>query len=91
MEITCTLSSLIEEQIKTIMLAKGRDEYVLRILDPSLEPFLKDSPSRALICIFGVIIGTALFSILVLVLEQIGLKINPSFSRGWLEKIVSDK
>ncbi|WP_417436023.1 Wzz/FepE/Etk N-terminal domain-containing protein [Idiomarina abyssalis] len=48
---------LIEKQIQTIMLANVRPEYVFQVLDPSVVPEQRDSPSRALICIVGTFLG----------------------------------
>ena len=52
---------LIEEQTKTVMLAKVSNEYLLKTLDPAVAPEEKIKPNRALIVIlgnaFGVFIG----------------------------------
>ena len=48
---------LIEQQIKTIMLAEVRDEYVLKVIDPAIIPEEKSSPKRAVIVALGVFIG----------------------------------
>ena len=55
---------LIEEQMKTVMLAKVSDEYLLKTLDPAVVPEIKAKPKRSLIvfiCAFlGFVIGTLL-------------------------------
>ncbi len=48
---------LIEEQTKTVMLAKASPEFVLRTLDPAVAPELKAKPKRSLIAILGLLFG----------------------------------
>ena len=48
---------LIEEQTKTVMLAKVSPEYILRTLDPAVVPEKKSQPNRALICVLGTLLG----------------------------------
>ncbi len=48
---------LIEEQTKIVMLAKVTPEYMLRTLDPAIIPEIKYRPRRALICVFGTLLG----------------------------------
>ena len=55
---------LIEEQIKKLMLAEVKDEYVLKVVDPAVLPEEKYSPRRAVICILGAFIG-GIFSLIV--------------------------
>ncbi|RTE86074.1 MULTISPECIES: Wzz/FepE/Etk N-terminal domain-containing protein [Gammaproteobacteria] len=61
------LFSLIEEQTKTLMLANVRPEYILRTLDPAIVPELKAKPSRAFICILGIMLGGMLSCLYVLI------------------------
>ncbi len=49
--------SLIEEQTKTVMLAKVSPEYMFRTLDPAVAPELKARPSRSLIMILVTLFG----------------------------------
>ncbi|EGR1679947.1 LPS O-antigen length regulator, partial [Vibrio parahaemolyticus] len=46
-----TFYKLIEEQTKSLMLAEVQEEFVFKVLDPAVVPELKNSPSRAIICI----------------------------------------
>ena len=39
------------------MLAEVRQEYVFKTIDPAVVPEEKSKPSRALICVLGVILG----------------------------------
>ncbi len=48
---------LIEEQTKTVMLAKVSDEYLLKTLDPAVAPEKKAKPFRALIVILSTMLG----------------------------------
>ena len=60
------LYQLIEEQSKTLMLTAIRDEYAFKIIDLAIVPEEKVKPKRALIVIFGFILGgvAALISLL---------------------------
>lgn len=62
------IASLLENQMQVLMLAKSNKYYVLKVLDSPIVPEKKSSPSRALICILGSIIG-AIFSIFLVVLR----------------------
>lgn len=59
-DIRAVLYKLVEEQTKTIMFANVRDEYVFKTIDPAVIPEKKFKPKRALICIFGTILGFVL-------------------------------
>ncbi|WP_026957849.1 Wzz/FepE/Etk N-terminal domain-containing protein [Aliagarivorans taiwanensis] len=66
-EMQSILFQLIEEQIKTIMLAEVMDEYVFKTVDPAIAPELKHSPQRAIICILGTLVGGILGVLFVLI------------------------
>ena len=55
---------LIEEQTKTVMLAKVSPEYMFRTIDPAVVPELKSRPKRKFIAIFGLLIG-GVFGVLI--------------------------
>lgn len=63
-EIKTTLSSLIEEQTKKLMLANSRTEYMFKVIDPAFVPEEKSGPKRTIIvivttffgCVFGIFI-----------------------------------
>ena len=59
---------LIEEQTKTLMLSRVRDEYALKIVDPPLVPDRPAFPNRVLLAALAAIGGlaVALLSILLL-------------------------
>lgn len=58
---------LIEEQTKTLMLAEGSTEYVFKTVSESRVPEEKSRPKRALICVFGAMLGALLGCIIALV------------------------
>jgi LPS O-antigen subunit length determinant protein (WzzB/FepE family) len=59
--------TVIEEQIKNKMLAEASPEYVFVTVSPAMVPEEKSQPKRALICIFGTILGGMLSVVLVLI------------------------
>lgn len=61
------LYSLIEEQVKTIMFANAREEYVFKVIDPAIVAEEKSSPNRPLIVVAGTIVSFvfAIFIILI--------------------------
>jgi uncharacterized protein involved in exopolysaccharide biosynthesis len=70
--------SLIEEQTKTIMLAKVRQEYLFETIDPAVAPEEEVKPMRALICIVGTFLGGLFSAIAVLLLHYLPSKIRPA-------------
>ena len=65
--LTEVFAELIEQQTKTVMLAAASEEYVFQVIDPPVAPELKSEPSRALICILGVLLGGMLSVVFVLI------------------------
>jgi uncharacterized protein involved in exopolysaccharide biosynthesis len=63
---------LIEEQTKTIMLARMSPEYLFRTIDPAVAPEVKSSPNRPLIVALGMIFGTLLGLIAVILKGALG-------------------
>jgi uncharacterized protein involved in exopolysaccharide biosynthesis len=58
---------IIEEQIKSKMLAEASPEYAFVTVSPAMVPEEKSQPQRALICILGTLLGGMLAVLLVLV------------------------
>ena len=56
-EIRNVFYSLIEEQLKSSTLAKARNEYIFRIIDPAIYPENPSAPKKALITILGGLVG----------------------------------
>jgi len=61
--------TIIEEQIKSKMLAEASPEYAFLAVSPSMVPEEKSQPKRALMCILGTLLGGMLSVLLVLVLH----------------------
>lgn len=61
------LFSLIEEQMKTKMLANAREEYVLKTIDAAVVAELKSGPKRALIVLMALMLGLVISTTLVIV------------------------
>lgn len=45
-EIRTAIYQVLESEIKNAMMARGTDEYALRVLDPAVPPEIKSAPSR---------------------------------------------
>jgi uncharacterized protein involved in exopolysaccharide biosynthesis len=71
-EIQQMLFRLMEAQTAVAMLANGRKEYILEVLDPAVSPYLRYSPNRKLICILGAVAGVLLSTSLVMALTALG-------------------
>jgi uncharacterized protein involved in exopolysaccharide biosynthesis len=59
-------SSLLEEQIKSKMLAEVRQDYVFKVVDPAIAPDQKSKPQRALIIIIAGFLGGIIGMVIVL-------------------------
>ena len=59
--------TIIEEQVKSKMLAEASPEYVFVTVSPAMVPEEKSQPKRALICILGLLLGGMLSVAFVLV------------------------
>lgn len=66
-DVRTMLFSLIEEQTKTVMLANVRHEYVFKIIDPAVVSERKSKPSRALIVLLSMFIGSILSTLFILI------------------------
>ena len=62
--------TIVEEQLKSKMLAEASPDYAFTAVSPSMVPEEKSQPKRALICILGVLLGGMLSVLLVLVLHH---------------------
>lgn len=71
-EIQQMLFRLMEAQTAVAMLANGRKEYILEVLDPAVSPYSRYSPNRKLICILGALAGALLSTSLVMGLTVLG-------------------
>jgi LPS O-antigen subunit length determinant protein (WzzB/FepE family) len=71
-EIQQMLFRLMEAQTAKAMLANGRQEYILEVLDPAVRPYARFKPNRKQITILGGIAGALLAISLVISLEIAG-------------------
>ena len=67
--------TIIEEQIKSKMLAEASPEYVFETVSPAMVPEEKSQPKRALICILGTLLG-AMFSVIWVLIRHYVFKIT---------------
>ena len=65
--ITESIDSLIESQLRTLMLSEIKDDYILKVIDSPHIPIKKSKPSRATICLIGFLMGFFLSVIFVLI------------------------
>ncbi len=56
-DLRVALFTLIEEQLKVLMLTKSKNNYALEVIQSAFVPDNKDSPKRAIICIAGTFVG----------------------------------
>lgn len=73
-EVRTMLLNLIEKQVKKIMLAEARDEYVFTVIDPAIVADHKFKPKRALIVILGIFSGGFLAIVFFIVRRLINVK-----------------
>lgn len=57
-EVKNAIYMLMEEEIKKEMVARGRDEFALRVVDPAVPPERKSFPKRLLWILGGAVAGT---------------------------------
>jgi uncharacterized protein involved in exopolysaccharide biosynthesis len=61
-----SISSLLESEIKKVMLAKGSQEYAFKVIDPAVPPERPSFPSPTLWTVLGVFAGVLLASLFIL-------------------------
>jgi uncharacterized protein involved in exopolysaccharide biosynthesis len=63
LEVKTALSRIIETQLKNLTLAKVREDYAFRVVDPAVPPDQDDlaSPRRSVFAFVGLILGAAFF------------------------------
>lgn len=64
--LSSTFASLMEEQIKTLMLTEVRKDYVFKVIEPPVVPELKSKPKRAIIIVVAGFVGGVIGIIIVL-------------------------
>ena len=68
-EMQAVFYTIIEEQMKSKMLAEANPDYAFVVVAPSMVPEQRSRPKRALICIFGTLMGGMLSVMWVFVLR----------------------
>ena len=61
--------TIIEEQLKSKMLAEANPDYAFVAVSPTMVPEQKSQPKRALICILGTLLGGILSILMVLIMH----------------------
>jgi uncharacterized protein involved in exopolysaccharide biosynthesis len=69
-ELRQSLYTLIETEIKKVMIAQGSEEYAFRVIDPARVAEERSSPRRALITLVGAFAGLMLGIVIALALPQ---------------------
>ena len=62
-----SISNLLENQMQTLMITSSIENYIFKTLDPPIAPEERSSPNRALICIFGTLLGGMMSVLYVLI------------------------
>jgi uncharacterized protein involved in exopolysaccharide biosynthesis len=70
-ELQRVMYNLVESETKTLMLASGRKEYALTVVDPAVPPEKRISPQRTLMVLTGLVLGAVLGSLLVLAYDKV--------------------
>lgn len=71
-DIKRSLNSLLEDQLKTVMVASTKEEFAFKVIDPAYAPNKKVAPYRALI----MVISTALSGILSIIIIFVSIMIR---------------
>lgn len=66
-----SIGNLLEQELQKLMLARGRDEYVFRVLDSAQPPRLRNSPKRKLIVVLSLALGS-IASIVIAFMKYLG-------------------
>ncbi|MEM7610295.1 MAG: Wzz/FepE/Etk N-terminal domain-containing protein [Pseudomonadota bacterium] len=66
-ELKSVLFRLVEDQTRTLMLARISDEYLLRTIDPAIVPEKKVKPVRSIIVLAAVFFGGGFLALIVIV------------------------
>ncbi|GJL65031.1 MAG: LPS biosynthesis protein [Nitrospirales bacterium] len=81
LEMQSVFYQLIENQLRIVMLADVRDQYVLQVVDKAVVPEERISPRRAVICIIGTFIGGVLSVLFVFIRNLQTPKLKPATGR----------
>ena len=76
-ELQQAVYTLVESELKKLMLAKGGEEYAIKTIDPAQAPKLRTKPKRSQIAILGFLLGGFLGVIAVFVKNAFRPKTKP--------------
>ena len=77
-ELQKVMYRLIEQETKTLMLAKGRAEYAFSVVDPAVPPQMRVRPRRKVIAIIGLAIGALLGTGIALLYDRLRAPTSPA-------------
>ena len=81
-EIQQVMYRLIEQETRTLMLAKGRIEYAFTVVDPAVKAEVRISPKRTLLVLSGIAVGLFLGSFIVWVRAHFSRRRRPRMPAG---------
>jgi uncharacterized protein involved in exopolysaccharide biosynthesis len=70
-ELRKVMYDLIENETKTLMIAKGRPDYAFEVVDPAVAPELKAGPHRIARTLVGLTVGFCLAAVIAFALDYI--------------------
>lgn len=79
-EIKEVIAQLLQQETQKLTLIEANKYYVYEFIDPPFVGEKKAEPSRALICIFGFVIGLVIGIIYVIVINMKNINSNPKFN-----------
>ncbi len=81
-DVKATLFSLVEEQMKTKMLANVRSEYVFKTIDPPYQPEVKSGPFRSIIVLLTIVVHCFIFLIFIMLYVLLIAHKTPAVKKG---------
>jgi uncharacterized protein involved in exopolysaccharide biosynthesis len=85
-EIQEVMYRLVEQETRTLMLAKGRTEYAFTVVDPAVKAEVRVSPKRTLLVLSGIAVGLFLGSFVVWVRAHFSRRRRPPMPAGDAEQ-----
>ncbi len=70
-ELQRVMYNIVESQMKTLMLANGRNEYAFTVVDPAVPPEVRFSPRRTLMVLTGFALGIFFGGILAVIYHKV--------------------
>ena len=68
-ELRKVMYNIIENETKTLMLARGRAEYAFEVVDPAVAPELRVRPKRTMMVLVGLVLGGSAGIVIAYILE----------------------